>query len=131
MRIRDLSCVHRLTWYLVLNLCIKELKVRIVVAVEGVTAAVHAAQSHSEEVKGEAMLLAAIVMPDVRAHHQVVRVVLVAPHLAQVAEAEHFVLLHHEGGLAAVVAAVVVADSAADLAEAPATQVNASISIAS
>ena len=128
MRIRDLSCVHRLTWYLVLNLCIKELKVRIVVAVEGVTAAVHAAQSHSEEVKGEAMLLAAIVMPDVRAHHQVVRVVLVARHHARaVVEAEHFARLHHAADLAAAVEEDLVDAHAVTLA----IQVSASISIVS
>lgn len=68
---------------LVLNLCIKELKVRIVVAVEGETVAVHAVQSHSEEVKAEAMLLAVEVMLDAPAHHhQAVRVVLVAHHHA-------------------------------------------------
>ena len=129
MRIRDLSCVHRLTWYLVLNLCIKELKVRIVVAVEGEIAAVHVAQSHSEEVKGEATPLAVAVTPDVRAHHQVAQVVLVVHHHAQAAvEAEHFAQHHRAAGLAE---AVVVADSAVALAETPATQVSASISIVS
>lgn len=79
-------------------------------------------QSHSEEVRVEATLLAVPAMQDAQA-----RVGLVAPHLVPRAEAELFAPHHHAEDLAEVAVAV---DSEVALAETHAIQASASTSIA-